>query len=190
MKRTMGCQVTVLVMLCLGIFVATARADNLDFQCGTGGSFCAGTVTFSATGTGSGAVTSASTPSITNVVEAFLHFPGNTFTLAFNTTAGTMSLTHMSDTLSGTFSGFGSFCSSLQCAITASVFWDSLSPSVQAALGAPQGIDVATIGWDRATGAVTSVDISITPIPEPSSLALFGTGLIGIAGLIRRKLGA
>jgi hypothetical protein len=101
-----------------------------------------------------------------------------------------MSLTHLSDTASGTIGSFGSFCSSLQCSITAQVFWGSLSPSFQAALGAPQGIDVAAIGWDRGTGAVTSVDISITPIPEPSSLALFGTGLIGIAGLIRRKLGA
>jgi hypothetical protein len=185
MKRTIGCQVTVLVMLCLGIFVATARADNLDFQCGTGGSFCAGTVTFS------GTVTSASATSITNVVEAFNHFPGKTFTLAFNTGLGTMSLNSGSgDTLSGTFSSFGSFCGSVECSITVSVFWDTLSASVAAALGAPQGIDLAHIGWNRDTGAVTSVDISITPIPEPSSLALFGTGLIGIAGLIRRKLGA
>jgi hypothetical protein len=29
---------------------------------------------------------------------------------------------------------------------------------------------------------------SITPVPEPGTLALFGTGLIGIAGLVRRKL--
>lgn len=29
---------------------------------------------------------------------------------------------------------------------------------------------------------------SITPVPEPGTLALFGTGLISIAGLIRRKL--
>ena len=62
--------------------------------------------------------------------------------------------------------------------------------------GSPTATDTFAIAFeDLANGdndyndMVVKVE-SITPVPEPGTLALFGTGLIGIAGLVRRKLGA
>jgi hypothetical protein len=42
----------------------------------------------------------------------------------------------------------------------------------------------------QTVGTMTTFDAqaSATPIPEPASLALFGSGLIGLVGLARRKL--
>jgi PEP-CTERM motif len=52
--------------------------------------------------------------------------------------------------------------------------------SEYAVIGAPKGLalpEVATIGITKNS-----------PVPEPSSLALFGTGILGIAGAMRLKL--
>jgi len=56
---------------------------------------------------------------------------------------------------------------------------DSLTTSVNKFTNGGK-TDTATLGG----GSITYQ----TPIPEPSTLALFGTGIIGLAGLIRRKL--
>ncbi len=189
MKTVVGKTSVLATMVCvlfLGAFVASARADSLDFTCGLGG--CGGTVTFATSGS---FVTSASASNITNVVQILGgNFLGESFTLAFDTGAGTISLTGNSgDTLSGTFSGFGfSGCTTLECAIAAGATWNSLSSGVQTALGTTTGLDIALVGWSRSNGAADSVDISVLAVPEPSSLALLGSGLLAIGGILRRRL--
>jgi hypothetical protein len=84
----------------------------------------------------------------------------------------------------------------------------SYSTSLLAALGLPAGTTLATGGSDSfdtaddsydmgsatetATFAGGTVTVSIVipniDTPEPDSLLLFGSGLLGIAGLLRRKM--
>lgn len=73
----------------------------------------------------------------------------------------------------------------------------ALDPGLLALLGFPtlttsgSGFIITLIvDFAGASGSVSSGNIFVTPVPEPGTLALFGTGLIGLAGLVRRKLAA
>jgi len=47
-------------------------------------------------------------------------------------------------------------------------------------------VDLATLGTAGATAYISASDI--TPTPEPSSIALLGSGLLAIGGYLRRRL--
>ena len=52
--------------------------------------------------------------------------------------------------------------------------------------------DTIGLEWAVATQSniteLDSISVSAAPTPEPSSLFLFGTGILGVAGVIRRKM--
>lgn len=43
---------------------------------------------------------------------------------------------------------------------------------------------------DPGSGSVTGGNVDVTVVPEPGTLALFGTGLISVAGMLRRRRAA
>ena len=58
--------------------------------------------------------------------------------------------------------------------------------------GANQFVSVTSAGTPTAQGNILldQINFTPTPVPEPSSLYLLGTGILGAAGLVRRKLSA
>lgn len=54
--------------------------------------------------------------------------------------------------------------------------------------GATIQLTINTGGLFNGSATISSGDTNITLVPEPGSLSLFGTGLVGLAGMLRRKL--
>jgi len=63
------------------------------------------------------------------------------------------------------------------------VYWDENSGVGCKGTGCP------SLAWTNSVGTIASEAFTVTgSTPEPSSSLLFGSGILGLAGVLRRKL--
>lgn len=89
--------------------------------------------------------------------------------------------------------GYGGFISSNSTGVTTgtgdtfgSIASDTMSGTV---LFGMNGIPAGGSAWFSLEDPITVQKLTVGMTPEPGSLILFGTGLFGLAGIIRRKVG-
>jgi hypothetical protein len=98
----------------------------------------------------------------------------------------------------GSFSGLvlnaGSYWLNLSNAVSAAgnpVYWDMNSgPSLasESSVGTIPSESFSILGSGSTTATTTTATTTGTTTPEPSSIMLFGSGILGLAGVLRRKL--
>jgi hypothetical protein len=153
---------------------------NVDFECSLSPTtHCTGTVVKS------GSNFSTTGISVFNDSGPYTTTLANHFTLAFDTLTGTISLdgtgTFAGQNLVGHIMSFSSATGGTTTTVNFVVDWPTLPPAVQAQLGTPTGLDAGFVIALTTTGAAQSVDVLITPTPEPPSFFLWMGGIVLVA---------
>lgn len=181
----------------LPFFAQGVLADTLDFGC-TGVANCNGSITDVFSG---GVLLSATDLNGITVVNGGgpADDQGLNFTFAFDTTLPSSPFNIILIEQGGdgsallgsilSFNGTQNVGGSGFDIINLNVLWTNMSPDFATFLGAPSGLGpvFASIVIDK-NGAANSVDIGINPTPEPGSLLLLGSGLLGVGGFLRRRI--
>jgi hypothetical protein len=178
----------------LPFFVQSVHANSVDFGC-TGILNCNGSITdvfsggvfVSATDLGGITLVNGSGPAGDQ---------GQNFGFIFDTTLSGTNIALFDDTtslfdLEGTIltaTGVQNIGNSGFDTISLTVLWNNIAPDFAAFLGAPNGVGPVFNFVLTLNGAADSVDVAINPTPEPSSLLLLGSGLLGVGGFLRRRI--
>jgi hypothetical protein len=84
-------------------------------------------------------------------------------------------------------------CTTSGCSVSNPIYWDENSGVGCGGTGGAGGVACPSFAMENTVGSIPSEAFTITgpggaTTPEPSSILLFGSGIVGLAGVLRRRL--
>jgi len=122
-------------------------------------------------------------------VDALLNFDTAADTITIVGSIADFGISSGTTLLSGSFSGWTYGSCGLQCEFLSGEGPDTKSSLLLDAIGLNPSTPFEFFGFtiEAANGDVVSTDIVNTAVPVPAAVWLFGSGLLGLVGIARRK---